>query len=43
VLPNLLTPDLADILRGGLARLPRPAARIAGWLLAPQLGGAHGR
>lgn len=43
VLPNLLTPDLADILRSGLARLPRPAARAAGWLLAPQLGGAHGR
>ncbi len=43
VLPNLLTPDLADILRSGLARLPRPAARVAGWLLAPQLGESHGR
>lgn len=43
VLPNLLTPDLAVIVRGGLARLPHTAARAAGWWLAPQLGGAHGR
>lgn len=43
VLPRLLTSDLADLLRPGLARLPRPAARAAGWLLAPQLGAAHAR
>ena len=43
LLPNLLTPDLADILRPMLGRLPRRVARAAGWLLAPQLGGVHGR
>lgn len=42
-LPNLLTSDLADIARNGLARLPRPAARAASWWLAPQLRGTHGR
>lgn len=43
LLPRLLTPDLVDIIKPGLARLPRPVARAAGWLLAPQLHAAHGR
>jgi O-antigen/teichoic acid export membrane protein len=43
LLPGLLTPDLANILRPGLQRLPVPAARAAGWLLKPQLDVAHGR
>lgn len=43
LLPRLLTADLAALLRPGLARLPRSTARVAGWLLAPQLGAAHAR
>lgn len=43
LLPRLLTADLTALLRSGLVRLPRPAARVARWLLAPQLGTGHGR
>ncbi|MCA1979120.1 MAG: lipopolysaccharide biosynthesis protein [Thiobacillus sp.] len=43
LLPGLFIPELADMLRMGLGRLPRAAARAAGWLLAPQLGSAHAR
>lgn len=42
LLPHLLTPELVEIVRPGLQRLPPPLARSAGWLLAPQLGGTHG-
>lgn len=41
LLPRLFTPDLADLARVGLQRLPSPAARPTAWLLAPQLRPRH--
>ncbi|ODU99299.1 MAG: hypothetical protein ABT23_14045 [Thiobacillus sp. SCN 63-57] len=42
-LPGMLTLDLSSLLVSGLQRLPARAARLAGWLLAPQLRHAHGK
>ncbi|MBA4262154.1 MAG: polysaccharide biosynthesis protein [Comamonadaceae bacterium] len=39
LIPRLFPADLAAIAQAGLRRLPAPAGRVSGWLLAPQLKG----